>query len=172
MIIVNEQGAYINRDGIYVPAGSSDILPSLALTLQARILAYDPQGVGVIIYSADPPVGLSEGSVYTSGDGLYYKQSDGAWVELSVELPDTFYVTGPTAYGAAVRALLFIKNGASPENWVTSFNAGAQNVSFASYADYKAWLDDRILYLQKLANRNSRTTGFMFRYHYPEGVVA
>jgi hypothetical protein len=104
--------------------------------LKVRLLIGDPVAGNAYYVEELPAAGLS-GYVYTTGGGAYWVYED-AWEKAALKFSDTFILDQYSAagvYGAAVKCVDNYIMRLDPEAYMQSMNAGAQTLSFASFAD-------------------------------------
>jgi hypothetical protein len=103
-----------------------------ARVLQIRSLIGDP--IATSINYADPlPADALDGSVYTTGNGVYHVWRSGAWKPVKIQIDDAEIEkkdTSANIYISALAAINLFMARFNPLDYITSGNAGAQGFSF------------------------------------------
>jgi hypothetical protein len=148
---VTENDVYLadeNGNRLVFSIGDDPPLPPppewLAEVLKVRFIIGDPICTS-LIYADVLPESALEGQVYTSGDGVYYKRENGAWVTCRLTLDDRAIdaFRGGSTWQQASRAIDLLLIRINPLDYITSGNAGGQSVSFPSLADVLAFFNAR-----------------------------
>jgi hypothetical protein len=127
--------------------------------LQIRQLIGDP--IASSIHYADPlPGDALEGSVYTTGNGVYQFWRSGAWKPVKIQMDDVEIErmdTSANVYVSASMAVNALIARINPLDYITSGNAGGQTVSFPSLADVLAFFNAKKEAIGEMASQSGNT---------------
>lgn len=131
-LLVTDNGANIVFDPAAAPPAPPDFIKKI---LEIRSLIDDPVGAATagLSWASPLPSVPAEGTVWTAGDGIYFRISGGVRAALPVLLSDAVVL----ACGSAPAALTRIIASINPRDYIVSFSTGGQSTAYPSFAEFR-----------------------------------